>query len=74
VVKYPFHTALVVLAMAGILLTSFYDDLIYPVDSGLISIGFVLLFAVALGTLIARAKRAERAAPGGPEPPPGPRP
>jgi hypothetical protein len=58
-VRYPVHTALVVLAMAGILVTAFYDDLIYPVDSGLISIGFVLLFAVALGTLIARARRAE---------------
>jgi len=70
-VRYPFHTALVVLALAGILLTSFYDDLIYPVDSGLISIGFVLLFALALGTLIARAKRAES---GGPDRLKGPRP
>jgi len=56
-VRYPFHTALVGLAMAGILVTSIYDDVIYPVDSGLISIGFVFVFAVALGTLIARARR-----------------
>lgn len=66
--RYPFHTALVVLALAGILLTAFYDDLIYPVDSGLISIGFVLLFALALGTLIARAKRAGRPDGRGPRP------
>lgn len=75
--SYPVHTALVLLAMAGILVTSIYDDVIYPVDSGLISIGFVLVFAVALGTLIARAKRAEdarRAAAGGPDPGPDGRP
>jgi len=76
-VRYPVHTALVVLAMAGILFTSIYDDLIYPVDSGLISIGFVFVFAIALGTLIARARRGQGAGKGAPGPgaptPDGPR-
>jgi hypothetical protein len=77
VVRYPVHTAVVGLAFAGILLSCVYDDLIYPVDNGLVSIGFVLVFALALGTLIARAKKAEdaakaaRKAAAGPVPPHG---
>jgi len=45
--------------LAGIVVTSIYDDVIYPVDDGLISIGLVLLFVITLGTLIARVRRDE---------------
>lgn len=57
--KYPFHTALMLLWLGGLVFTSVYDDVIYPVDDGLISIGMVFLFAITLGTLIARARRDE---------------
>lgn len=57
--KHPFHVALMLLWLAGIVVTSIYDDVIYPVDDGLISIGLVLLFVITLGTLIARVRRDE---------------
>jgi hypothetical protein len=59
VVKYPLHSALLLVWLAGIVFTAVYDDVIYPVDNGLISIGLVLLFAVTLLTLIARVRRDE---------------
>lgn len=62
--RYPFHTLCVVLALAAIIATAVFDDLIYPVDDGMISIGLVFVFAALLGTLIARSKRAgDRAGP-----------
>ncbi len=57
--KYPFHTAWLLIFFAGIIVTAIYDDVIYPMDDGLISIGMVLLFVVTLGTLISRANRDE---------------
>jgi uncharacterized membrane protein len=59
VVKYPVHTALLLLWGAGILLTSIYDDVIYPVDDGMISIGIVLLFVATLLSLISRVRKDE---------------
>ncbi|MBI5137903.1 MAG: hypothetical protein HZA24_11300 [Nitrospirae bacterium] len=68
--RYPFHSALLMLWLAGIIVTAVYDDIIYPMDDGIVSIGMVFLFAITLGTLIARANRDERrrkaAAKGGP--------
>ena len=58
--KYPFHTAWLLIFLAGIIVTSIYDDVIYPMDDGLISIGMVLLFVVTLGTLISRANQDEK--------------
>lgn len=58
--KYPFHTALLLFFFAGIIVTAVYDDVIYPMDDGVISIGMVLLFALTLGTLITRVNRAEQ--------------
>jgi hypothetical protein len=58
-VKYPLHTALLLLWGAGILLTSIYDDVIYPVDDGMISIGIVLLFVATLLSLISRVRKDE---------------
>lgn len=55
--RYPFHTLCVVLALGAMIATAVFDDLIYPVDDGLISIGLVFVFAALVGTLIARAKR-----------------
>lgn len=57
--KYPFHTALLLFFFAGIVVTAVYDDVIYPIDDGIVSIGMVLLFVVTLGTLISRANRDE---------------
>ena len=58
--KYPFHTAWLLIFLAGIIVTSIYDDVIYPMDDGLISIGMVLLFVVTRGTLTTRANRYEK--------------
>lgn len=62
--RYPVHTALLVLWGAGILLTSIYDDVIYPVDDGMISIGIVFLFVLTLLSLISRVRRDEARARG----------
>jgi len=58
-VKYPVHTALLVLWGAGILLASIYDDVLYPVDDGMTSIGIVFLFVLTLASLLARVRRDE---------------
>lgn len=58
--KYPLHSALLILWLAGIIVTAVYDDIIYPMDDGIISIGMVVLFVVTLGTLVARAQRDEQ--------------
>ena len=58
--RYPFHSALLLLFLGGIIFTAVYDDVIYPMDDGIISIGMVFLFAITLGTLISRASRDER--------------
>ena len=55
--RYPFHTLCTLLALAAMITTAVFDDLIYPMDDGMISIGLVFVFAALLGTLIARAKR-----------------
>jgi len=59
-VKYPIHTALLLLFFAGIIVTAIYDDVIYPMDDGIISIGMVVLFVITLGTLVSRAQRDEQ--------------
>jgi hypothetical protein len=62
--RYPFHTLCTLLALAAMIATAVFDDLIYPLDDGLISIGLVFVFTALLGTLIARAKRdGDRAGP-----------
>lgn len=58
--KYPIHTALLLLFFAGIIVTAIYDDVIYPMDDGIISIGMVVLFVITLGTLVSRAQRDEQ--------------
>ena len=55
--KYPLHSALLVVWLIGIIVTAVYDDIIYPMDDGIISIGMVFLFAITLATLMARANR-----------------
>ena len=57
--KYPVHTALLALWGAGILLTSMYDDVLYPMDNGMTSIGIVVLFVLTLMSLLARVRRDE---------------
>jgi len=59
-VKYPIHTALLLLFFAGIIVTAIYDDVIYPMDDGIISIGMVVLFVITLGTLVSRAQKDEQ--------------
>jgi hypothetical protein len=58
-VRYPVHTALLVLWGAGILLTSIYDDVLYPVDDGLTSIAMVVLLVITLASLLTRVRRDE---------------
>jgi len=58
--KYPIHSAFLVLWLLGIIVTAIYDDIIYPMDDGIISIGMVLLFVITLGTLMGRANRDEQ--------------
>jgi len=58
--KYPFHSALLVVWLLGIGVTAVYDDIIYPMDDGVISIGMVFLFVITLGTLMGRANRDEQ--------------
>ncbi|MDH5527244.1 MAG: hypothetical protein OEY97_08065 [Nitrospirota bacterium] len=58
--KYPIHTALLLLFFAGIIVTAIYDDVIYPMDDGIISIGMVVLFVITLGTLVSRAQKDEQ--------------
>ncbi|MFQ5508707.1 MAG: hypothetical protein ACE5FN_05125 [Leptospirillia bacterium] len=58
--KYPLHSALLLLFLAGMVVTAIYDDVIYPMDDGIISISLVFLFVIALGTLISRAQKDEK--------------
>ncbi len=60
--KYPVHSAVLVLELIGIILTAVYDDIIYPMDDGIISIGMVFLFVLTLGLLMRRANRDEQLA------------
>lgn len=62
--KYPVHTILLLLWGAGILLTAMYDDVIYPMDDGMISIGIVFLFVLTLASLLSRVRRDEERAKG----------
>jgi hypothetical protein len=67
--RYPVHVVLLGLWLAGIVGTSIYDDLIYPIDDGMISIGIVFLFVLTLLDLVRRARRDEvrrKARPGPP--------
>ena len=58
--KYPIHSALLLVWLAGIIITAIYDDIIYPMDDGIISIGMVFLFAITLTTLMVRVNRDEQ--------------
>ncbi len=57
--KYPLHSLMLVLVLIGVILTAVYDDIIYPMDDGVVSIGMVVVFALTLGSLIWRANRDE---------------
>ncbi len=60
--KYPIHSAILVLELIGIILTAVYDDIIYPMDDGIISIGMVVVFVITLALLMRRANRDEQLA------------
>jgi len=60
VIRYPLHSALLLLWFAGMIVTAIYDDVIYPMDDGLVSIGMVLLFVATLTSLVVRARRDEQ--------------